>query len=111
MKPPQGVNSLCRNVGDRPRVHSCVPTTPVYVLLHLSRVFADTRPAQACSHPGALSERRQHWKLSMVIPLCGNRLVGVVSLAVGEEVVDEHADDGEEEDNQGPEDLVGHGAV
>jgi hypothetical protein len=47
----------------------------------------------------------------MVIPLCGNWLVGVVSLAVGEEVVDEHADDGEEEDDQGPEDLVGHGAV
>jgi hypothetical protein len=38
-------------------------------------------------------------------------LVGVVSLAVGEEVIDEHADDGEEEDNKSPEDLVGDWAV
>jgi hypothetical protein len=43
--------------------------------------------------------------------LRGNRLIRVVSRAVGEEVVDEHADDGEEEDDEGPEDFVGHGAV
>jgi hypothetical protein len=41
----------------------------------------------------------------------GDGLVGVVSLAVGEEVVDEHADNGEKEDNKSPEDLVGDGAV
>jgi hypothetical protein len=41
----------------------------------------------------------------------GNWLVGVVGLAVGEKVVDEHADDGEEEDDKGPKDLVGHWAV
>lgn len=32
-------------------------------------------------------------------------------LAVGEEVVDDHSDDGEEEDNETPEDLVGDGTV
>ena len=41
----------------------------------------------------------------------GDWLVGVVSLAVGEEVIDEHADNGEKEDNKSPEDLVGDGAV
>ncbi|OIC48785.1 hypothetical protein A7L03_18955 [Acinetobacter baumannii] len=34
-----------------------------------------------------------------------------MSLAVGEEVVDDHSDDGEEEDDKGPEDLVGDGTV
>lgn len=34
-----------------------------------------------------------------------------VRLAVGEEVVDDHSDDGEEEDNKTPEDLVRDGAV
>lgn len=34
-----------------------------------------------------------------------------VSLAVGEQVVDDHSDDGEEEDDETPEDLVGNGAV
>lgn len=34
-----------------------------------------------------------------------------VSLAVGEQVVNEHADDGEEEDDETPEDLVGNGTV
>lgn len=34
-----------------------------------------------------------------------------MGLAVGEEVVDEHANDGEDEDDEGPEDLVGHRAV
>jgi hypothetical protein len=43
--------------------------------------------------------------------LRGDGLVGVVSLAVGEEIVDEHANDGEEEDDKSPEDLVGHRAV
>ena len=43
--------------------------------------------------------------------LCGNRLVGVVGLTVGEEVVDDHADDGEEEDDECPKHLVGDGAV
>jgi hypothetical protein len=47
-----------------------------------------------------------------VIPLdVGNGLVGVVSLAVGEDVVDDHADNREEEDDKGPENLVGDGAV
>ena len=41
----------------------------------------------------------------------GDGLVGVVRRAVGEEVVDEHADYGEEEDDKGPENLVWHGAV
>ena len=43
--------------------------------------------------------------------LCGNRLVGVVGLTVREEVVDDHADDGEEEDDECPKHLVGDGAV
>jgi hypothetical protein len=34
-----------------------------------------------------------------------------VSLAVGEQVVDDHSDNGEEEDDEAPEDLVGNGAV
>jgi hypothetical protein len=46
-----------------------------------------------------------------MVPLRRDGLVGVVSLAVGEKVVDEHADDGEEEDDESPEDLVGDGAV
>jgi hypothetical protein len=44
----------------------------------------------------------------------GNRgvvRVAHVRLAVGEEVVDDHSDDGEEEDNQTPKDLVRDGAV
>jgi hypothetical protein len=44
----------------------------------------------------------------------GNRgvvRVAHVRLAVGEEVVDDHSDDGEEEDNETPENLVRHGAV
>lgn len=40
-----------------------------------------------------------------------DRLVSVVSLAVGEEVVDEHADNGEEEDDESPENLVRDGTV
>lgn len=43
--------------------------------------------------------------------LRADRLVGVVGLTVGEEVVNDHADDGEEEDNKGPDDLAGDGAV
>ena len=38
--------------------------------------------------------------------LCGDRLVGVVGLAVGEEVVDDHADDREKEDDKGPDNLA-----
>ncbi len=34
-----------------------------------------------------------------------------MGLAVGEEVIDDHADDREEEDNESPDDLVGNGAV
>lgn len=34
-----------------------------------------------------------------------------MSLAVGEQVVDNHSDNGEEEDDETPEDLVGNGAV
>ena len=41
-----------------------------------------------------------------VFSLCGDRLVGVVSLAVGEEVVDDHADDREKEDDKGPDNLA-----
>ena len=44
----------------------------------------------------------------------GNRgvvRVAHVRLAVGEEVVDDHSDDGEEEDDETPEDLVRDGAV
>jgi hypothetical protein len=37
--------------------------------------------------------------------------VSHVRLAVREEVVDDHSDNGEEEDNETPEDLVGEGAV
>jgi hypothetical protein len=37
--------------------------------------------------------------------------VAHVSLAVREEVVDDHSDNGEEEDNETPEDLVRDGAV
>lgn len=43
--------------------------------------------------------------------LCADRLVCVVGLAVGEEIVDDHADDGEEEDYEGPNDLAGDRAV
>jgi hypothetical protein len=43
--------------------------------------------------------------------LCWNRFVGVVGLAVGEEVVDDHADDGKEEDNEGPKHLVRYRTV
>lgn len=34
-----------------------------------------------------------------------------MSLAVGEEVVDDHADDGKEKDDESPDDLVGYGTV
>jgi hypothetical protein len=34
-----------------------------------------------------------------------------VSLAVGEQVVDNHSDDGEQEDDETPKDLVGNGTV
>ena len=34
-----------------------------------------------------------------------------MGLAVWEEVVDDHADNGEEEDNEGPDNLAGDGAV
>ena len=34
-----------------------------------------------------------------------------VRLAVGEQVVDDHSDNGEEEDDETPEDLVRNGAV
>jgi hypothetical protein len=43
--------------------------------------------------------------------LCGDGLICVVGVAVGEEVVDDHADDREEEDNESPDDLVWYGAV
>lgn len=43
--------------------------------------------------------------------LGGNGLVSVVGMAVGEEVIDEHADDGKEEYDESPDDLVGYGAV
>jgi hypothetical protein len=36
----------------------------------------------------------------------GNRLIRVVCRAVREDVVDDHADDGEEEDDKSPENLV-----
>jgi hypothetical protein len=49
--------------------------------------------------------------LPSLVPLCGDGLVSVVSLAVGEEVVDEHANDGKEEDDESPKDLVGDGTV
>jgi hypothetical protein len=45
------------------------------------------------------------------VRLSRNRLIGVVSGAVGEEVVNEHSNDGEEEDHKSPDDLVAHGAV
>jgi hypothetical protein len=34
-----------------------------------------------------------------------------MGLAVGEEVIDNHADDGKEEDDKCPKDLIGNGAV
>ena len=34
-----------------------------------------------------------------------------MGLAVGEEVVDDHADDGEEENDESPEDFVGYRAL
>jgi rhodanese-related sulfurtransferase len=43
--------------------------------------------------------------------LCRDGFVGVVGLAVGEEVVDDHSDDGEEEDNEGPKHLVRYRTV
>lgn len=43
--------------------------------------------------------------------LVANGFVCVMSLAVAEEVVDDHADDREQEDNEGPDDLAGNGAV
>lgn len=43
--------------------------------------------------------------------LGGDGLISVVGMAVGEEVVDEHADNREEEYDESPDDLVGHGAV
>lgn len=43
--------------------------------------------------------------------LVANGLVRIVGIAVGEEVVDDHADYWEEEHNEGPDDLVGDRAV
>jgi hypothetical protein len=43
--------------------------------------------------------------------LSSDRLVCVVCLAVREEVVDNHADNREEENNEGPDDLARDGAV
>lgn len=35
----------------------------------------------------------------------GQRLIGIVGVAVGEQVVDDHADNREEEDDKGPQEL------
>lgn len=43
--------------------------------------------------------------------LVANGLVGVVSLAVAEEIVDDHAANREDENDERPDDLVGGGAV
>ena len=45
-------------------------------------------------------------RVAYLARLCRDGLVGVVGLAVGEEVVDDHADDGEEEDDESPEHFV-----
>lgn len=50
-------------------------------------------------------------RVACLARLCRDGLVGVVGLAVGEEVVDDHADDGEEEDDEGPEHFVRDGTV
>lgn len=46
-----------------------------------------------------------------ISPLRADRLVRVVGLTVGKEVVDDHAYDREEEDDQGPDDLARHRAI
>lgn len=50
-------------------------------------------------------------RVTCLARLCRDGLVGVVGLAVGEEVVDDHANDREEEDDECPEHLVGDGTV
>jgi len=50
-------------------------------------------------------------RVACLARLCRDGLVGVMGLAVGEEVVDDHADDGEEEDDEGPEHFVRDGTV
>lgn len=45
------------------------------------------------------------------VALIADRLVRVVSLAVRKEIVDDHADHREEEDDESPDHLVGDGAV
>jgi hypothetical protein len=49
--------------------------------------------------------------VALMRDLCRDGLVGIVGLAVGEEVVDDHADDGEQEDDESPEDFVRYGAL
>lgn len=49
--------------------------------------------------------------LSPVWHLCRDGLIGVMSLAVAEQIVDNHAADGEDEDHERPNDLAGDGTV
>ncbi len=44
-------------------------------------------------------------------PLGANRFISVVGLSVREEVVDDHANNREEENNESPDDFSGDGAV
>ncbi len=44
-------------------------------------------------------------------PLGSNRFISVMGLSVREEVVDDHANNREEEDNEGPDDFSGDRAV
>ena len=82
---------------------------PTYVITQASRI--DECPA-SLPVPVAVVVRGDKTAVCECDSLhVGNGLVGVVRRAVGEEVVDEHADYGEEEDDKSPEDLVWHGAV
>jgi hypothetical protein len=50
-----------------------------------------------------LSGTREH--PSLASEHLGQRLIGIVGVAVGEQVVDDHADNREEEDDEGPQEL------
>jgi hypothetical protein len=111
--PPTSYTALLFSVGAKATVHAPFPDLEHDILLRrescLHHVCRYDCPARLLR----IFLLEEHaLALPSIVPLhVGNGLVGVVSLAVGEEVVDEHSDDGEEEDNKSPKDLVGDGAV
>ena len=93
--------------------------TPYQLQTHLQRSAPETHPLGRCmcrcellpspKNCGIPDRAREangaHLRRNCLI------VTGVVGCAVGEQVVDDHSDNGEEEDNERPEDLLARAAV